>query len=365
MVCHGRSCPAVLFFARGCMPEHKRTRPGKTGRGTPRVRAFSLSARNDSTEGPTMRSTILVAILACGVLAASAAAEESKPAAPAAAPSAPAATSAPALPNPFYAMDTCTKVPYPKNDITPEAQLDLVKELGYAGLCWTVDDPAQTKAVAEAAAKRGLKMFAIYVGATLTKDGLTCDARLADTMAALEGHGTLIWLHIDSKDFAKSSPDGDAVAVPALQKIADQAAARGLRVAIYPHVNNWTERVQDIVRVVKKVDRKNFGVTFNLCHCLRVGDEEKIPALLDEAAPHLFMVTINGADAKVTEPGWGRLIMTLDQGTFDVAGVLAKLKAVGYTGPIGLQGYGLKTDRRENLVRSMEGWRRISAKAAK
>jgi hypothetical protein len=39
----------------------------------------------------------------------------------------------PGLPNPISAMDTCTKRPYPKNDITPAQQFDMLKELGYAG----------------------------------------------------------------------------------------------------------------------------------------------------------------------------------------------------------------------------------------
>lgn len=298
-----------------------------------------------------MRWIILAAIVAGGgVLAAIGWAEEAKPTA--------------GLPNPFFAMDTCTKQPYPKNDITPEAQLDLVKELGYAGLCWTVDDPKQSRAVAEAARARGLKMFAIYVGATLSKSGMQFDPRLADTLAALEGHDTLIWLHIGSKDFARSSPDGDAVAAPALREVADQAAARGLRVAIYPHMGEWTERVQDAVRVARKVDRRNFGVTFNLCHCLRAGDEQEIPAILQEAAPYLFMVTVNGADSKAPEAGWDRLIQTLDRGTFDLVPVLRKLKALGYQGPVGLQGYGIKGDRKDNLARSMAAWRQLSARAA-
>jgi len=142
------------------------------------------------------------------------------------------------------------------------------------------------------------------------------------------------------------------------------AAAQNLRVAIYPHAGDWTERVQDAVRVARKVACTNFGVTFNLCHCLRVGDEEKIPALLEEAAPHLFMVTVNGADSKAPKASWDRLIQTLDRGTFDLAAVLGKLKALGYQGPIGLQGYGIQGDRKDNLARSMAACGQLSARAA-
>jgi sugar phosphate isomerase/epimerase len=298
-----------------------------------------------------MRWIILTAVMAgVGLLAAFGWAEEAKP--------------PPGLPNPFFAMDTCTKQPYPKNDIPPEAQLDLVKELGYAGISWTLGDPKETQAVAEAAQQRGLKMFALYAGVTLRKDGLGLEPRLKETLAVLKGHDTLIWLHITSKDYARSSAEGDAAALAGLREIADLAAAQNLRVAIYPHVGDWTERVQDAVRVARKVDRPNFGVTFNLCHCLQVGDEEKIPALLEEAAPHLFMVTVNGADSKAPKAGWDRLIQTLDRGTFDLAAVLKKLKALGYRGPIGLQGFGIKGDRKDNLARSMAAWRQVSARAA-
>lgn len=261
------------------------------------------------------------------------------------------------LSNSFFAMDTCTKLHYPSSDIPPEAQLDLLKSLGYAGIAWTAEDPMRVRTVAEQAEQRGMKMFAIYINAMLTRHALEPDGRLKGIMEALKGHGTVIWLHISSMDYKNSSPDGDAIAVEGLRQIADQAAALDLRVAIYPHVGSWAERVQDGIRLAAKVDRKNFGVTFNLCHCLAVGDEDKISDLLKEALPHLFVVTINGADANVRKSDWNREIQTLDKGTFDVASVLQTLKTLNYQGPIGLQGYGIKGDRKENLEHSMTAWR--------
>jgi len=125
-------------------------------------------------------------------------------------------------------------------------------------------------------------------------------------------------------------------------------------------MNDWSERVQDAIRLAKKVARKNFGVGFNLCHCLYVGDEKLIPDLLTQAKPYLFTVTINGADAGTgAGAGWDRLIQPLDHGTYDVAGLLRKLKELRYAGPIGLQGYGLPGDRRDNLARSMAAWKKM------
>src|SRR5262249_20788039 len=137
----------------------------------------------------------------------------------------------PRLTNPFYAMDTCTKRPYPKNDISPAAQLDLVKDLGYAGIAWTEEPPEQVKAVAAEAKKRGLKIFAIYCGAQVTPDGdLKHSPRLAEIMAALEGHETVVWLHIGGKGPALASLTPKAAVVQKCRALADAAAARGLRV---------------------------------------------------------------------------------------------------------------------------------------
>ena len=52
-----------------------------------------------------------------------------------------------------------------------------------------------------------------------------------------------------------------------------------------------------------------------------------------EAAPHLFLVSINGADAGETQKmGWNRLIQTLDRGTFDNGKLLRLLDEIGYRG---------------------------------
>ena len=51
-----------------------------------------------------------------------------------------------------------------------------------------------------------------------------------------------------------------------VREVAAMAEEAGLRVALYPHHGFWVERVEDAVRIAKKVNSKNLGVTFNLCH---------------------------------------------------------------------------------------------------
>jgi sugar phosphate isomerase/epimerase len=146
--------------------------------------------------------------------------------------------------------------------------------------------------------------------------------------------------------------------VEIIQEIADMAAEANLRIALYPHYGFWCESVEDAVRVVKKVNRRNVGVTFNLCHWLRVDDERNMKSLIESAMPHLFVVTINGADSGGKD--WKTLIQTLDRGTFDMRRCLKTLYNCGYTGPIGFQGYGIGGDARDNLKRTMNAWRELN-----
>jgi sugar phosphate isomerase/epimerase len=73
----------------------------------------------------------------------------------------------------------------------------------------------------------------------------------------------------------------------------------------------------------------------------------------------MFVVTINGADAGAARTGWNRLIRPLDEGNFDLKNFLNKLRELKYSGPIGLQGYGVKLPAEENLRRSMNAWKQL------
>ena len=147
---------------------------------------------------------------------------------------------------------------------------------------------------------------------------------------------------------------GTARAVKLIREIADLADESGIRVALYPHYGFYVATAQDALGLVRAVDRKNVGLTFNLCHELRAGNAKRFDDLIKEIAPFMLYASINGADHK---GGWDKLVRPLDEGEFDVAGLLVKLKNAGYAGPIGLQCYAVKGDQYENLKRSMAAWR--------
>lgn len=255
------------------------------------------------------------------------------------------------LSNPFFAFDNGTG----HGRLSPEAQAEMLERLGYAGIGYT-----GTKGIPEmlkALDRHGLKMFSIYVGAELGPKGPAYDPNLKQAVKALKGRETILWLYLTGK-----APDADKQAVEVVREIADLAGRSGLRVALYPHVGFYVARVEDALRVVEKVDRKNVGASFNLCHWLKLDQEKNLEPLLEAATPRLFLVSISGADrGETNKMGWNRLIQPLDRGSFDVGRFLKTLRKSGYTGPIGLQCYGVQGDVRGNLKRSMAAWRKFSA----
>ena len=264
------------------------------------------------------------------------------------------------LANPFFAMDTGTK---DSEHQTFAAQAEMIAQLGYDGFGHTDLDNLQ--ALLAALDEHNLKLFTIYLGVNLDDTEKPFDPRLGDAIKLLDGRGTILWLYVVSSNFDRSSPDADPVAVQIVRKISDLAAGTDVKIAFYPHTSLWLETTADALRLAEKVNRPNVGVTFNLCHHLRVIGPEKVEQTLQAAFPHLFVVTINGADsAPAQSADWDRLIQPLDTGTYDVLAVLKKLRVLNYTGPVGLQHYGIKGSARENLARSISAWKKLSTKTA-
>ena len=92
-------------------------------------------------------------------------------------------------------------------------------------------------------------------------------------------------------------------------------------------------------------------------------DRNPVP-VLRAALPRLMFVTISGADTGDTKAmGWDRLIQPLDAGTYDLGAFVRTLRTVGYTGPVGFQGYNIKGEPRAILTRSIAAWRTFDSAA--
>ena len=247
--------------------------------------------------------------------------------------------------NPFFAFDNGVGR---ELKWLPAQQAALLKTLGYDGIGYTgTEDFAQRQ---QAFQSQGLRIFNLYVGCYVDKS-TPYDPQLKEAVSQLKGTDVVLWLTVQGK----STNDTNAVCI--VREIADLARASGVRVALYPHKGFFVATAEEALRIIRQVERPNVGVTVNLCHELAAGNADRMESIVRACAPHLFLVSINGADRS---GGWSELIRPLGEGNFDVVGFLKVLGQVGYTGPIGLQCYNLQGNPEENLKRSITAWRRIS-----
>jgi sugar phosphate isomerase/epimerase len=237
---------------------------------------------------------------------------------------------------------------------TFESQVKLLKNLGFDGI--ELEGLENTDEKLRILDNNKLKVFMVYIQIDIDKEQ-PYDIRLNDLIKKLSDQGVTLWLHIHSEKFGPSDPSGDEICVPIIQKLADFANMYNVRIALYPHSRFWLEKVGDGVRLSRKIDRKNVGAVFNLCHFLKTDDRNSIEKQLKESVPYLAAVSINGADdGKTRDMDWSGLIQPLGKGSFDVLSLLRILRDNKYNGPVGLQCYDIKGDPSEFLKTSIDSW---------
>lgn len=246
--------------------------------------------------------------------------------------------------NAFFAMETCLSG-------DPAASAALLDELGYdgAGAITGGAGPAR-----DAMEGRGMRVWSHY--ATLKPGERETVAAAEEKIRQLAGGPAALWLAVEA------GPQDEEALVEALRPLADLAGREKVRLSLYPHAGYRIARFSDAARIAEKLGGAHVGATFNLCHWLKTeGDIDPLPAIIREKA-RLHFVTLHGADGGDTKAmGWDRLIRRLGEGSYDVAAFVRRLQVeADWKGPIGLQGYGLGGEARENLARSIAAWRQMS-----
>ncbi len=261
------------------------------------------------------------------------------------------------IPNPLFAMNFTTGDSQLASSY--EEQAKLLKAAGYAG-CQYLGPLDRLSQAQEAMGGQGLEVFTVAVIPynVPVDPGAGYPSVLKDAIRQLEGQKPLVLFQFTSKTYPRSSPEGDARAVELGRELADYARSYGVRLVLYHHVGVWCERADDVTRIVNKCDRENLGSCINLFHWMRTDPEGDLDALVREAMPHLFLLTINGTSADGS-------YLTLDQGPEHSYRFLKPFLSAGYEGPIGLQCVGIRGDARVNLERSMEAWRAMSSSLKK
>ena len=223
----------------------------------------------------------------------------------------------------------------------------MLKELGYPGIGSVYPkDLAKFKTACNDA---GLEIFSIYAGGKVHAGSYQIDEHVIEAIHNLKGTKTLVELNV-----RRGNNPNDEQTIELVREIADKAKDSGLKVVLYPHANFHIERLDHAVRIAKATGRDNVGVTFNLCHFLKVQSGEDLAAALHDAKSLLWSISTCGADADGKD--WKTLIRPLDEGNFDQTSLLKTLREIGFQGPIGLQCYNIKIDSRKHLARSRKAW---------
>lgn len=244
----------------------------------------------------------------------------------------------------------------------PQEVVPLLQRLGYAGLGGQAGDAAMAQAVGAA----GLTFYNGYLALDLAEESAILTDNLRRQVDALSASRATLWLALakvsrGGQALRREDPAAETLVRQQLGELARYAAARHVAISLYPHFGCWLEQVEVAQRLADSLDRPNLGITFNLCHWLKVEGSERDPEpVLRAAQPRLTFVTLNGADGGDTRNlSWDRLIQPLGQGSYDISALLQKLHRAGYQGPIGFQGYGIAGDPEAVLRATMEAWKKL------
>ena len=238
-----------------------------------------------------------------------------------------------------------------------EEQSKMLVELGFDGVGHLWLDKLDERVAS--AKTSGLRVVQVYMNVDLSKDP-PFDPNLKEALFCLKGGRTQLALMFYGGRPSDQSLDDKAVGI--IQAIVGMAEPNNVKVVLYPHVEAWIETVDDCMRIAKRFPDKKVGVQFNLCHWAAKDKIENLEKTLRDALPYLSCITINGLDmpeeiqSRANREGW---LQPLDAGTFDQQKLISILNDIGYTGPVGLQCYGIPGDAKIHLEHSMKKWHEL------
>lgn len=218
-----------------------------------------------------------------------------------------------------------------------------LKELGYAGVSQTFSGGDKLAERVAAFDKVGLKVLSVYLNVDDTPIARELVKPLANRDAMIE---------ITVRTLTPKT-------VEAVRQTAEMASELKIRVALYPHHGNAIATMPQAMDLIAKVNHPNLGVMFNLCHFLKNERADDLERVLETAGTRLFAVSTCGA--KLGGQSWTDLIKPLDEGDFPQLRLLRALKKMNFKGPVGLQCYGVRGDKRTNLGKSLAEWNKVLA----
>lgn len=149
----------------------------------------------------------------------------------------------------------------------------------------------------------------------------------------------------DEKRFIESE-------VNRLRPIADAGNRIGCSLALYNH-GGWFGLPENMIRLVKAIDRPNVGIVYNLHHAHDQLD--RMAEVLKTLKPYLLALNVNGMETKGDQIG--KKILVIGEGDRD-AEVFRHILESGYSGPIGILNH-TQEDARERLSKNIAGLRKL------
>jgi len=242
---------------------------------------------------------------------------------------------------------------------TFDKQVELVKNAGFDGI--EINQIESFDGMKTALDKYEFKGSYFYIKLQL---GEPMDNRIEKAINLLKGTNTIIAPYIlaDNKRFKPNSPEGDSEAIRLLQIISVWSKKAGLQVAIYPHFSFYVERTDHALQLAKQVNRKNVGLSFNLCHWLAttsLTERTQLKSHLKEINPYLKMMTISGANDVISQKKsiFDDYILPLGTGNFDTYDLVKfMVKTIKFKNPIGVQCYNIKGNKPQLITHTMTVW---------
>jgi sugar phosphate isomerase/epimerase len=244
-------------------------------------------------------------------------------------------------------------VPYDKEKRTPEQRAKMLQELGIKKFAYDWRDehlPSMAREIKTMQqANIGLKSVWFWVnggsGQVLDKTNEFILETLKQQQVKTE-----LWLSFNEQYFAGlTEAEKLKKAVMAVGYINKRAQEIGCTVMLYNH-GDWFGEPANQIKIIKAVDNKNIGMVYNFHHAHQ--QVKNFPALLRQMKPYLTTVNINGMRTG------GPKILPLGQGDLELQ-MLKDLKAVGYTGSVGIIGHTENEDVKLVLQENLNGLQRL------
>jgi sugar phosphate isomerase/epimerase len=224
---------------------------------------------------------------------------------------------------------------------------------------WSVHLPRAARARAE----YGIDVAAVYV--TLDLSDESSFERVQGLVRSLEGVTTIELAIADrgTPPWRSHGPNAE-VRMRWLERLLEDADRRDLTISLYPHTASHLESAEHAAAICSSFESPRLRMTLSLFHTL-LADGSDIAATARACAPYVAAVNVCGIrsvpNAPRDEPPLA--IDRVGVGEVNPLPMLAALRAAGFDGPVGIQGWSVGGDARSALGESLAALRTLLDRA--